>query len=182
MRTNCACTFDHKTFKNIYLHWYVTNKFNLTWGWARVYRRLLLFKYWTGLSDLHSSFCNHQCSFRDGQWMRRSFLMTNVVQPFVFWYTSENETVKSGATWARIFKLLRRPRIDSKKPIPPAYVVGGPVRHPIPTRFLAPIDCIKIPALKSTSDQKPEVGCTVYTYTERPKKHSLSVGSHSIVY
>jgi hypothetical protein len=26
---------------------------------------------------------------------------------------------------------------------------GGPVRYPIPTRFLAPVDCLKIPALFS---------------------------------
>ncbi len=44
---------------------------------------------------------------------------------------------------ARIFKLLKSPRIDSKKSIPPA----GRYDNPIPTRFLAPIDCLKIPAL-----------------------------------
>jgi hypothetical protein len=39
---------------------------------------------------------------------------------------------------ARIFKLSRSPRIDSKESIPPA----GPYDKPIPTRFLAPTDCL----------------------------------------
>jgi hypothetical protein len=30
--------------------------------------------------------------------------------------------------------------------IPPAYVAFGAVRQPFPTRFLAPLDCSKIPA------------------------------------
>jgi hypothetical protein len=49
---------------------------------------------------------------------------------------------------AQIFKLPRSPRVDSKESIPPAYVatrVG--YDNPIPNRFLAPIDCFKIPAL-----------------------------------
>jgi hypothetical protein len=47
-------------------------------------------------------------------------------------------------SWARIFKLFRGPRIDSKESIPPVQYV-----NPIPTRILAPIDCFKIPALNS---------------------------------
>ncbi len=41
------------------------------------------------------------------------------------------------------------PGIDSKESIPPAYVAfAGRYNNPIPTRFLlAPIDCLKIPAL-----------------------------------
>jgi hypothetical protein len=46
---------------------------------------------------------------------------------------------------ARIFKLLWSPGIDSKEPIPPACVAWRARCHnPIPTRFLAPIDCLKI--------------------------------------
>ncbi len=51
-------------------------------------------------------------------------------------------------TWARIFKRLWSPGIDLKESIPPAYEAHGPVYdNPISTRFLAPIDCLKIPAL-----------------------------------
>jgi hypothetical protein len=42
---------------------------------------------------------------------------------------------------ARIYKLLRSPRIDSKKPFPLSRYY-----NPIPTRFLAPINCLEIPA------------------------------------
>jgi hypothetical protein len=77
---------------------------------------------------------------------------------------------------ARIFKLSRSPRIDSKKPIPPGCVAwragtttlfllgsfsphrlfkfpvqAGRYDNPIPTRFLAPIDCSQIPALKNNT-------------------------------
>ncbi len=49
---------------------------------------------------------------------------------------------------ARIFKLLRNPRIDSKEPIPPGCVDWGNwYDNPILARSLAPIDCLKIPAL-----------------------------------
>jgi hypothetical protein len=49
---------------------------------------------------------------------------------------------------ARILKLLSCPRIDSKESIPLAYVVAWRSRYdnPIPTRFLAPIDWLEIPA------------------------------------
>jgi hypothetical protein len=48
---------------------------------------------------------------------------------------------------ARIFKLLRSPRIDSTEPIPPGCVPWrAAYDNLIPTRFLAPIDCLKIPA------------------------------------
>jgi hypothetical protein len=45
---------------------------------------------------------------------------------------------------ARIFKLLRSPRIDSKEWL---YSLAGRYDTPIPIRFLAPIDCLKIQAL-----------------------------------
>ncbi len=48
---------------------------------------------------------------------------------------------------ARIFKHLWSPGIDSKKWILPAYSsLAGRYDNPIPHRFLAPIDCLKIPA------------------------------------
>jgi hypothetical protein len=50
---------------------------------------------------------------------------------------------------ARIFKRLCSSRIDSKELIQPAYVAwraGKITLWPIPTQFLAPIDCLKIPA------------------------------------
>jgi hypothetical protein len=47
-----------------------------------------------------------------------------------------------------ICKSLRSLGIYSKELIPPAYVAWRPgTTNPIPTRFLAPIDCYKIPAL-----------------------------------
>ncbi len=48
---------------------------------------------------------------------------------------------------ARIFKRLRSPGIDSKERIPPAYAArrAGTITL-YPTKFLAPIDCLKIPA------------------------------------
>ncbi len=50
----------------------------------------------------------------------------------------------------RIFKLLRSPRIDFKEPIPPGCIaisLAGRYDDPIPTQFLAPIDCLKVPTL-----------------------------------
>ncbi len=41
----------------------------------------------------------------------------------------------------RIFKILRSPRIDARESI-----TTGRCDNPIPTRFLAPKDCLKIPA------------------------------------
>ncbi len=59
---------------------------------------------------------------------------------------------------ARIFKLLRNPRIDSKKPVSPGCVLcvqpAGPVRQPHPTRFLAPLECLKTPALDCGVDRQ----------------------------
>ncbi len=47
---------------------------------------------------------------------------------------------------ARIFKLLRSP-IDSKESISASLrSLAGRYDNPIPTRFLSPIDCLKIPA------------------------------------
>ncbi len=49
--------------------------------------------------------------------------------------------------WARIFKHLRSPGIDSKEPILPGCVVWrAGAENPIPTRFLAHTDCLRIPA------------------------------------
>jgi hypothetical protein len=54
----------------------------------------------------------------------------------------------TGDTRVRIFKRLRSPGIDSKKGIPPAYVAwrAGTITLHIPTRLLAPMYCLKIPA------------------------------------
>jgi hypothetical protein len=49
-------------------------------------------------------------------------------------------------TEAVFVKLLWSPGIDSKELIPPAYVLAGLYNNPIPTRFLAPLDCSKVPA------------------------------------
>ncbi len=64
--------------------------------------------------------------------------------------------VAVGVPRARIFKLLRSPRIDSKEPIPLGCVAWRAVTtrdtgydNPISTRFLSPIDSLKIPALYS---------------------------------
>jgi hypothetical protein len=51
--------------------------------------------------------------------------------------------------WAGIFKLLWSPGIDSTESIPPACSPAGRYENPIPTRFLASIDYLKIPALAS---------------------------------
>ncbi len=51
---------------------------------------------------------------------------------------------------ARIFKRLWSPGIDFKEWIPPVYSsLAGRYDNPIPTRFLAPIYCLKIPVLGS---------------------------------
>jgi hypothetical protein len=49
-------------------------------------------------------------------------------------------------TEAVILKLLWSPGIDSKELIPPAYALEGLYNNPIPARFLAPLDCSKVPA------------------------------------
>ncbi len=53
--------------------------------------------------------------------------------------------------WGGIFKLLWSPGIDSKESIPPAYVAWRD-DNPSITRFLASIDCSKIPALAGRYD------------------------------
>jgi hypothetical protein len=59
--------------------------------------------------------------------------------------------VSTKSTRARICKTLRSLGIYSKELIPPAYVAWRPgTTNPIPTRFLAPIDCSKIPALHAS--------------------------------
>ncbi len=47
---------------------------------------------------------------------------------------------------ARLIKLLRSPGIDSKESIPRLCSLAGLYDNPITTRFLAPIECLKIPA------------------------------------
>jgi hypothetical protein len=49
-------------------------------------------------------------------------------------------------TEAVCLKLLWSPGIDSKELIPPAYALAGLYNNPIPARFLAPLDCSKVPA------------------------------------
>jgi hypothetical protein len=56
---------------------------------------------------------------------------------------------------ADIFKRLRSPEIDSKESIPPVFV--GRYDNPIPTRFLATIDCSKIPARKNRQARREEI-------------------------
>jgi hypothetical protein len=62
---------------------------------------------------------------------------------------------------ARICKLLRSPGIDSKERIPPPREHGWPgVDNPIPTQFLAPIECLKIPtqdSIPSLADSIPKL-------------------------
>jgi hypothetical protein len=51
--------------------------------------------------------------------------------------------VQAGLTRARIFKRLRSPGIDSAS----LCSLAGRYDNPIPSRFLAPMCCSKIPAL-----------------------------------
>ncbi len=67
-------------------------------------------------------------------------------------YQHSEEVMREGVIRARIFKLIRSPRIDSKEPVPPGCVAWrAGTTNPIPTRFLAPTDCLKI--LTQLSDQ-----------------------------
>jgi hypothetical protein len=73
-------------------------------------------------------------------------------------------------TIAGIFKPLWSPGIDAKASIPPAYAWRGRYDNPIPTRCLAPIDFLKIPA--------PEyipLGIR-FSATKRVKKSAMWVG------
>ncbi len=50
------------------------------------------------------------------------------------------------------FQTLKSPRLDSKGSIPAAYeAMASRYDSPIPTWFLAPIDCLIIPALYKNS-------------------------------
>jgi hypothetical protein len=49
-------------------------------------------------------------------------------------------------TEAVFLKLLWSPGIDSKELIPPACALAGLYNNPISARFLAPLDCSKVPA------------------------------------
>ncbi len=91
------------------------------------------------------SACSHNCSIPGFSCTHNCFisLLRMVTQLHHSWVSLHTQILHSRA---RIFKLLKGPRIDAKKPIPPGCVAGGPVRHPFPIRFLAPIDCLKIPS------------------------------------
>jgi len=52
---------------------------------------------------------------------------------------------------ARIFKRLWSPEIDSKEWIPPVCSLADRYDNPIPTQFLSPIDCLKIPTRSTSS-------------------------------
>ncbi len=55
---------------------------------------------------------------------------------------------QQGLSWARIFKLFRSPIIDSNgTDSAKLRSLAGRYDNPIPSRFLAPINCLKIPAL-----------------------------------
>jgi hypothetical protein len=56
-----------------------------------------------------------------------------------------------------MFKLLRSPRIDSKEPIQAVCSLTGRYDNPIPTRFLAPKYCLKIPAPRNRHNLKKTV-------------------------
>jgi hypothetical protein len=60
---------------------------------------------------------------------------------------------KSFVSRARIFKLLRSPRIEGINTAS-IYSLAGQHDKPIPTWFLAPKDCLKIPAQESRNLKK----------------------------
>jgi hypothetical protein len=70
-----------------------------------------------------------------------------------FWFTMGPTGLAMLCFGGEHFKLIRSPRIDCKESILPAYVArqAGTTYNPIPTRFLAPIDCSKIPAQSAFS-------------------------------
>jgi hypothetical protein len=73
-----------------------------------------------------------------------------MLDPFsISWLGSAGKA--STVVLSQNFKVLWIPGIDSKEKIPPAYVAwraGATTLILVPTRFLAPIDCSKIPAQK----------------------------------
>ncbi len=64
-------------------------------------------------------------------------------------------------TRAPLFKFLRIPKIDSKEPIPPGCVcsLSGRYDNLIFTRFLASIDCLKIPAQVGLAGTRYDLVC-----------------------
>jgi hypothetical protein len=60
--------------------------------------------------------------------------------------SEKNELDRSKTNRGRIFTTLWNPGIDSKELIPPVYALLGLYNDPIPARFLAPLDCSKVPA------------------------------------
>ncbi len=83
----------------------------------------------------------------------------------------------SSLSRARIFKRLWSPGINSKAPIPPAYVAwrAGTIT-PFPTRCLAPIDFLKIPAL----DPNNSGFCIPSSGSQNPvpKRTGISLHAH----
>ncbi len=75
------------------------------------------------------------------------------VNPLVYSFCGEYSStvaVYRKRAWARIYKFLRSSEIDSKASIPPANVAWRSGRYPpIPSWFLPPIECLKIPALNT---------------------------------
>ncbi len=74
-------------------------------------------------------------------------------------------------------KLLRSPGIDSKDSNPPAYVciLAGRYENSIPTRFLAPIDCLKIPAQYSWLLPQVKTGNVAGPLTHPSLKSTFSI-------
>ncbi len=66
-------------------------------------------------------------------------------------------TMASVGFWARTFKCLWGPGIDSKEWS--LWSLAGRYDNPIPPRFLAPIDFLKIPALYSWFDLRNWILC-----------------------
>ncbi len=60
-------------------------------------------------------------------------------------WSEKNELDRSKTNRGGNFKTFMEP-IDSKVLIPPAYALEGLYNNPIPARFLAPLDCSKVPA------------------------------------
>jgi hypothetical protein len=59
-----------------------------------------------------------------------------------------------------MFKLVMSPGIDSKESIPSAYVAGR-YDNPIPTRFLAPTECLKITARGNRNTCQPPMALVI---------------------
>ncbi len=74
---------------------------------------------------------------------------------------SKEQIPSAYEAWGGIFKLLRTPGIDSAI----VYRLAGRYYNSIPTRFLAPIDCSKIP---SYAKMENGVGSVLYYFKQCP--------------